>query len=57
MPVFLCPLGMTARAFFRLNPMRDRFAMLVGVLELLHLAVWLSGDLVDLVHYILNAIQ
>jgi hypothetical protein len=53
----LCPLGIAARAFFRLNPMRERFAMLVGVLELLHLAVWLSGDLVELVHYILKAIQ
>ncbi|MDE2101650.1 MAG: hypothetical protein KGL39_30670 [Patescibacteria group bacterium] len=53
----MCPLGIAARAFFRLNPMRERFAMLVGVLELLHLAVWLSGDLVELVHYILKAIQ
>ena len=54
-PAFLCPLGMSARAFFRLHVMRDRVVMLVDVLELLHLAEWLSGDLIELAHHILKA--
>ncbi len=46
---------MSARAFFRLHVMRDRVVMLVDVLELLHLAEWLSGDLIELAHHILKA--
>lgn len=35
--------------------MRDRFATLVRVLEILHLAAWLVRDLPELVHSIAAA--
>ena len=36
--------------------MRDRLAMLVRVLETLHLAAWLAKDLPELLHRVVAAV-
>ena len=40
---------------FHVHTMRDRFVVLVRVLEILHLAAWLAKDLPELVHSIAAA--